>query len=31
MPAARFSAYFDGAANHLRCAAAKDDADATTC
>ena len=31
MPAARFSPYFDGAANNLRCAAAKEDADATTC
>jgi V8-like Glu-specific endopeptidase len=31
MPAARFSPYFDGAANNLRCAAAKEDADATSC
>jgi V8-like Glu-specific endopeptidase len=31
MPAARFSPYFDGAANNLRCAAAKDNENATSC
>jgi len=31
MPAARFSPYFDTGANNLRCAAAKDDANATSC
>jgi V8-like Glu-specific endopeptidase len=30
-PAAMYSPYFDGAANNLRCAAAKDDANATSC
>lgn len=31
MPAARFSPYFDTGANNLRCAAAKEDANATSC